>query len=150
MKGISLKKQLTVLLAAVALLLVGAVPVSAAPGGIPGPPAGHEKAKDKPAKGADAAVEVDDEATNETQLPAWAKAYGKRIKDEFGAPYGHIQQCAAASAGDADVVDDDVTVPDDDSNKPFECPENLEFPADDLGAKALWVFTEAGLLVVAF
>ncbi len=146
MKGTPLKKQLIVLLATVALLAVGAVPATAAPGGIPGAPATHEKVKDKPAKGAEDVVEVDDELADAKELPAWAKAYGKRIKDEYGMPYGHLQQCAAASA--EDVVGDDNVLDDKESEKSLECPEDLDFPEDAQGAKALWIFTEVGLLVV--
>jgi hypothetical protein len=136
-----MSKRLIVLFATVALLMISAVPVSAAPGGVPGPPPGHDKAKDDtPA--------VDDDEADVKELPEWAKAYGKRIKDEYGVPFGHLQQCA-------DLVDDEPIADaatgddDDEAKKALEsCPEDLEFPEDENGAKAFWVFTEPGLLIV--
>ena len=128
--------------------MVAAVPVSAAPGGVPGPPAGHEKARDDVASD-DADVATDGEE-DVSKLPAWAKAYGKRIKDEYGIPYGHLQQCAGVADVDGDDVDgDDATADDDEPKKALEaCPEDLEFPEDEQGAKAFWVFTEAGMAVM--
>lgn len=121
--------------------MISAVPVSAAPGGVPGPPPGHDKAKDD-------APEVDAEVDDDSELPEWAKAYGKRIKDEYGVPFGHLQQCA-------DLVDDEPIVEaatEDDAEDPKKaleaCPEDLEFPEGENGAKAFWVFTEPGLLIV--
>lgn len=151
MKGNSLRKQLIVLFATVALLMISAVPVSAAPGGVPGPPPGHEKAKDD-------APDVDDGETGVKELPTWAKAYGKRIKDAYGIPFGHLQQCAGIGDGD-DVATDDAAVGDDDAEgdegdkvkKALEAcpdPDTYEFPEGENGAKAFWVFTEIGLLIV--
>jgi hypothetical protein len=145
MKGNPLRKRLIVLFATVALLMVAAVPVSAAPGGIPGPPAGHEKARDDVASdGADATVK---------KLPDWAKAYGKRIKDEYDIPFGHLRQCAGL-ADEEPVAEGDDVVSDDKPKKALEaCPEDLAFP-DENGAKAfaefagLLVFTEDSQLVV--
>lgn len=131
-------KRMIVLMAAAALLMVGAVPVSAAPGGVPGPPPGHEKARD------DVATDSDGEAS---KLPSHAKAYGKRIKDYYGVPFGHVQQCAGVVDGDEAVEgDEDGEEP----KKALEaCDELPEFEVpEENGAKAFWVLTEAGLLVV--
>lgn len=142
MKGNPLNKRLIVLFATIALLMISAVPVSAAPGGVPGPPPGHDKAKDLTPD----VVEEEEADTNE--LPEWAKAYGKRIKDEYGVPFGHLQQCA-------DLVDDEPiaeTATEVDTENPKKaleaCPDDLEFPEGENGAKAFWVFTEPGLLIV--
>jgi hypothetical protein len=138
-------KRLIVLAAAVALLLIGAVPVSAAPGGVPGPPPGHGKSEDKVV-----ADEEPESEGDETGPPEWAKAYGKRIKDAYGIPFGQLQQCAdvdddgtedLAPTGDA-PAEDDVT------KRLDACPADLEFPEGESGAKAFWVFTEAGALIV--
>ena len=153
MKGNPLSKRLIVLLATVALLMIGAVPVSAAPGGVPGPPPGHEKVKDK-------APKVDDGESDVKELPAHAKAYGKRIKDAYGIPFGHLQQCAGVADEEpeaADATEEDITAEDDEKvKKALEaCPEGLVFPNGETGAKALWesveplfVVTEAGLLIL--
>ncbi len=131
-KGNPLRTRIIVLFAVVSLLLIGAAPVSAGPGGVPGPPEGHDKAKEKEA--------TEDGETNGP--PSWAKAYGKRIQDEFGLTYGQLQQCDRANedAGDGSVEP---------SEEPTDCPADLEFPEDERGAKAFWVFTEAGLAIVA-
>lgn len=135
-----MKRRLIVLMAAVALLMVGAVPASAAPGGVPGPPPGHEKSRDDVATDGDAEV---------SKLPSWAKAYGKRIKDHYGIPFGHLQQCAGVADGDV-VGGDDAAGDEDEPKKALEaCPEDLEFPEDQNGAKAFWVFTEEGLAILA-
>lgn len=143
-----MKQRLVTLLAAAALLVVGAAPALAAPGGVPGPPEGHGRT------GSDDAV-VADEGEVESKLPAHAKAYGKRLKDHYGIPYGHLQQCAGI-ADDGDVsegdeaVDGDEAADGDEPRKALEaCPEEgeLVFPEDGQGAKALWILTEAGLLV---
>jgi hypothetical protein len=131
---------LIVLFATVALLMISAVPVSAAPGGVPGPPPGHDKAKDD-------VPEVDDADPAVKELPEWAKAYGKRIKDAYGIPFGHLQQCAGLA--DDEPAAEDATADDDKVKKALEaCPEDLEFPEDENGAKAFWVFTEIGLVIV--
>lgn len=149
MKGNPLRKRLIVLFATVALLMVAAVPVSAAPGGIPGPPAGHEKARDEVApNGHDVTVKT---------LPDWAKAYGKRIKDYFGVPFGHLQQCARVTDEEPVAEGDDVAA-DDEPKKALEaCRDGLDFPDGENGAKAfaesidaLWVFTEDDQLIVGF
>ena len=103
-----MRNRLIVLMATVALLLVGAVPVSAAPGGVPGPPPGHGKSADDAGSG-DVATPDDDVKQNGP--PEWAKAYGKRIKDAYGIPYGHLQQCIRDAAGD-ETVDGDEAVAD--------------------------------------
>lgn len=122
------------LIAAAALLLVGAVPVYAAPGGVPGPPAGHEKTHGNPHDDA-TAPQTDDDATGP---PEWANAYGRRILEEFGMPYGHLQQCADQS----DTTVDQGTEIDDSSDNPnLTCPEEeVQFPEDSPGAKAFWLF----------
>lgn len=129
-----MRKRLIVLLAAIALLLVGAVPVSAAPGGVPGPPPGHGKPADEDIANPDTDVDT-------SSVPDWAKAYGLRIQEEYGMTYGHLQQCAGLS-------DDTNTDVDEVSTVDLECPEDLEFPEDDHGAKAFWVFTQQGMLIV--
>jgi hypothetical protein len=140
---------LIVLFAAVALLMIGAVPVSAAPGGVPGPPPGHEKSRD------DVAPDTDGVEADVKTLPEQAMAYGKRIKDMYdGVPFGHLQQCARVVDGDEAVEDgageDDVADGGDESVKRAleACPPNLEFPVGETGAKAFWVFTKAGLLIM--
>ena len=129
---------------AAALVVFGAAPAIAAPGGVPGPP-DHAKAKDKVV---DDEVVTDDEVVEEDSVPEWAKAYGKRIKDMYGVPFGHLQQCAGIA--DDDVVDgEESSMDDDDPKKALEaCPEDLEFPEDETGAKAFWVFTESQLVLV--
>lgn len=117
-----MRQRVTTIIAVAALLTVGAAPALAAPGGIPGPPPDH-------VRGADNAI-VDDSDAEMRELPEWAKAYGKRIKDTFGLPFGHLLQCGEDSEA-------------------FEaCPEDLEFPEDGHGASAFWIFTEPGLLIV--
>ncbi len=128
-------------MAAVALLMIGATPVAAAPGGVPGPPPGHEKSKGEPAE-----VEEVEDGEIESSVPEWAKAYGKRIKDAYGVPFGHLQQCAGMDDVDPAEDTDDT----EDTKKALEnCPEDLEFPEDGNGAKAFWVFTEDGLAILA-
>ena len=88
-----------------------------------------------------------------SKLPAHAKAYGKRIKDHYGIPFGHLQQCAAAAVDDDGAVDGDEALDgDEDGEEPKKaleaCPDDLEFPEDENGAKAFWVFTEEGLLIL--
>lgn len=151
MKGNTLRNRLIVLAAAAALLMVGAVPVYAAPGGVPGPPAGHEKSHEKShgknATTPDSESETDvdtDTDTDTSHVPDWANAYGRRIIDEFGMPYGHLQQCAdqSAAAGDeAPEVDDAPEVDAAPSNGAVTCPEEpVAFPEDAPGAKAFWLF----------
>lgn len=140
-----------ILLMAAALLVLGAAPAIAAPGGVPGPPPDHDKAKDKVV---DDEVAGDEEVVTESAVPDWAKAYGKRIKDAYGVPFGHVQQCI----GSIDDVDgDDVDGDDvDDPKKALEACEDIltefpnvtEFPEDESGAMAFWVFTESNLLIV--
>ena len=133
-----MKRRLIVLIAVTALLLVGAVPVSAAPGGVPGPPPGHGKA-------ADDAVADDGDEADVKGPPEWAKAYGKRIKDAYGIPYGHLQQCAKAAAddGEAEVDGDDAVADDEEPKKALEaCDEEWVFPEEMEGAKAFWVYVE--------
>lgn len=138
-----MRRRLIVLMAVAALLMVGAVPVSAAPGGVPGPPPDHWKFAD------DTVADEDGEDGDVSKLPAHAKAYGKRIKDAYGIPFGHLQQCAKAAEGDAVVDGDEVVDEDESPKKALEaCPEELEFPADEQGAKAFWVFAEPGLLIM--
>lgn len=147
MKGNPLNKRLIVLFATVALLMISAVPVSAAPGGVPGPPPGHDKVKDD-------APEVDDTESDVKELPAHAKAYGKRIKDLYGYTYGHLQQCAHIA--DEEPVAEDTASEDDEVKKALEaCETDPQFPDDENGAKAfydfnelLFVDTEAGAFVV--
>lgn len=138
-----MRKRLILLMAA-ALLALGAAPAVAAPGGVPGPPPDHDKAKDKVVD--DEAAGDDEVVVEESTVPDWAKAYGKRIKDAYGVPFGHLQQCA----GVADVDGDDSTVDDDPKQALEACPTDLEFPEDESGAKAFWVFveSEAGLPIV--
>jgi hypothetical protein len=150
-----MRERLILLTAVVALLVVGTVPASAAPGGVPGPPEGHGPSVDKPRPPkADADGESKDNGP-----PEWAKAYGWRIQDEFGMTYGHLQQCARAAA--VDGVEGDAAVEseesgDDDSSKFFldDCPVGEEMPEfpEEPGAKALWeafvVATESGMLIV--
>ena len=120
-----MRQRLITLIATLALLITGAVPAMAAPGGVPGPPDGHGK------KGNDSVVEEAEE--DDSKLPEWAKAYGKRIKDEFGLTYGHLMQC-------------------DDEDKASDlCPEEaLEIPEDTHGASAfaIWYFTDEEVLVL--
>lgn len=130
-----------ILIASASLLLIGAAPVSAAPGGVPGPPANHGSSADHGHSADTDVAAPDGDASN---VPDWAKAYGKRIQDEYGMTYGHLQQCAGVSvAEDGDEVSSD----DEDSSKTLDCPDNLEFP-EETGAKAFWVFTEEGMLIL--
>lgn len=138
-----MRRRLIVLIAVTALLMIGAVPVSAAPGGVPGPPPGHAKA-------ADDVVEPDADGDVKGP-PAHAKAYGKRIKDAYGIPFGHLQQCVRAADGEPEVDDADAAESDDAPKKALEaCPDNLEFPDDEHGAMAFWVFVEPGMFLVGF
>lgn len=131
---------------AAALLVLGAAPALAAPGGVPGPPPDHDKAKDKVVEDD---VAGDEDVVEDSSVPEWAKAYGKRIKDQYGVPFGHLQQCAGVADVDGAVDGDEVTVDDDDPKKALEaCPEGLEFPEEETGAKAFWVFTEMGGLIL--
>ena len=139
-----MKRRLIVLIAVTALLLVGAVPVSAAPGGVPGPPPGHGKAAD------DAVADDGGGEGAVTGPPEWAKAYGKRIKDAYGVPYGHLQQCAKAADPEADVDGDEAAADEEEPKKALEaCDESWEFPEEMQGASAFWIFVETeGLLPV--
>ena len=150
-----MRKQLIVLVAAVALLLVGAVPVSAAPGGVPGPPPGHGKSSDD-------VVTDDGDAAKKGGPPEWAKAYGKRIKDFYGIPFGHLQQCARADAavvdGDEGVADEATEGDEEGVKKALEACDDLPeyvFPDDQSGAKAFYqlnemfiVMTDGGLPLI--
>lgn len=132
-----------ILLAAAALTLIGAAPVSAAPGGVPGPPADHGKSVDHKVKTADDGEEPT------SNVPDWAKAYGKRIIDEFGTTYGHLQQCAGVASDSDDSDADQVSDTDGDASRPnLECPVDLEFPEDGNGAVGFWVFTQMGTVIV--
>jgi len=150
MKGNPLRKRLIVLVAAAALLMVGAVPVYAAPGGIPGPPAGHEKSHGNPH---DAAPAPDDDTEATSHVPDWANAYGRRILDEFGMTYGHLQQCANQSDETVAPADEDDTGDEAFGNPNLTCPEGeeeqVQFPEDDPGAKAFWLFFLMSKLVTA-
>ena len=129
-------QRIAILAAAVALLIVGAAPAIAAPGGVPGPPEGHGPDKD---------AVVDHDSVEDSSLPVWAKAYGKRIKDEFGIPFGHLQQCAGLDDDGAPVDGEE------EPKKALEaCPEDFEYPEDTNGAAAffLFVFTDAGAVIV--
>ena len=129
-------RRLVALLAVAALFLLGAAPVSAAPGGVPGPPPDHWKSADN--------GEVDDGDGEAKELPAWAKAYGKRIKDMYGMPYGHLQQCARDMDADAEADAEADGDGEGDENKGPKwhtgCEDLPEFPEDEHGAKAFWVF----------
>ena len=131
-------RRIVVLLSAAALLAVTAVPVSAAPGGVPGPPANKENAVDheKPEK--------DKKAEGETNGPPdWANAYGLRIQEEFGMPFGQLQQCAGVVGAEEGEEEGEKAFLD-------LCPGDVEFPEGETGASAFWVFyTESGLPVVA-
>jgi hypothetical protein len=155
-----MRNRLIVLVATVALLLVGAVPVSAAPGGVPGPPPGHGKSADNTVAGD---VGTPDGEKTKGGPPEWAMAYGKRIKDYYGIPFGHLQQCARAPGdeeadGDEIAADDITGAAEDDAKKALEaCAElpEYEFPEGEPGAKAfamfneaLWVFPESALPIV--
>jgi hypothetical protein len=140
-------QRITILAAAVALLIVGAAPAIAAPGGVPGPPEGRGPDKD---------AVIDHPSVEESNLPPWAKAYGKRIKDEFGIPFGHLQQCAglddgAPVDGDESAEGDEYDEGEEKPRKALEaCPEDFEYPEDTRGAAAFFwaVFTEAGAVVL--
>jgi hypothetical protein len=121
----------TTLLAAAALLMVGAAPVSAAPGGVPGPPPDHGNPHQHQAPAADTGDDL-------PGPPDWANAYGWRIQTEYGMTYGHLQQCAGVSDESATP-----TAETDDVAPQTECPEEavLEFLGDVHGAMAFWVAT---------
>ena len=125
------------LIATAVLLLVGAVPVYAAPGGVPGPPAGHGKV-DHGAVTTDTTVL--DVGTDATGVPDWAKAYGKRIQEEYDMTYGHLQQCARMADGSGDEVTDSTETP---LTAPDTCPTDLQFPDGVHGAMAFWVATHS-------
>ena len=113
------------MIAVAALLIVGAAPALAAPGGVPGPPDGHIQGTDD--------VTVDDADADTTGPPDWAWAYGYRIKAETGLTYGHLLQC-----------NDDVDA--------FEaCTEalivELYFP-EEPGAKVFWTENFGELIAV--
>ncbi|MEN8235305.1 MAG: hypothetical protein ABFR89_10335 [Actinomycetota bacterium] len=124
-------RRVAILISVVALLIVAAVPAFAAPGGEPGPPADHVKGLDD-----DVAEDGDDMGGP----PAWAKAYGWHIKNEFGLPYGHLMMCG-----------DEV------ETLPFDavlCPvESLEIEEGTLGASSFWIWfmekSEAETLLLA-
>lgn len=150
-----MRNRLIVLMATVALLLVGAVPVSAAPGGVPGPPPGHGKSGDN---GPADDVATPEDGEREPGPPEWAPAFGRRIMDTYGIPFGHLQQCIRA-ADDGDVVDGDDAGYDDqeDVKRSLEYCDDLddyEVP-EEPGARAfavfngLWVMPEAGLPILA-
>lgn len=145
-----MRKRTATIIAAAALMIVSAAPALAAPGGIPGPP-------DNPG-GDHAAARGADADSESTGLPTWAKAYGKRIIDEFGMPYGQLLKCSddfVADEGEtAEESDADEGEAAEESEAKFaECPdpEDFEFP-DEPGASALGLalfFTESGELIVA-
>jgi len=136
-----MRTRLIALLAVAALLLLGAAPVSAAPGGVPGPPEDHGKT-------------VDDGDVEAKELPEQAKAYGKRIKDAYdGTPYGHLQQCVRYLDAGAEVEADLDEGEDPQGPEWLEDCESLpplpELDDDRHGAKAFFVvFTEMGEPVV--
>lgn len=153
-----MRNRLIVLMATVALLLVGAVPVSAAPGGVPGPPPGHGKSD--VVKG-DKVTPDGDEKQNGP--PEWANAYGRHIKNAYGIPYGHVQQCLRAAPGDTAADGDEVAAGDEVSDdgeagvkKALEnCPEADRYMVPEgPGAKAFWTaneflfITEGGLPIL--
>ena len=119
-----MRQRVVTMIAVAALLIVGAAPALAAPGGVPGPPADHVKGADD--------VAVDDAGADMHGPPEWAKAYGWRIKDAFDMPYGHLVQCNKEVGAYEDWdCPTDVEFPD------------LEFPEDNPGAKAFWEKNES-------
>jgi hypothetical protein len=134
-----------ILIAASVLLVVGATPVLAAPGGVPGPPADHGNHGKQ-----DTEVVAPDGDGTTSNVPDWAKAYGRRIQDEYGMTYGHLQQCAKTTDSSDDTQPVDLSTATDDGSVTTltACPEDLQFPEDGQGAKAFWVFTEQGMLIL--
>jgi hypothetical protein len=142
MKGNTLRKRLVVLATAATLLMAAAVPAYAAPGGVPGPPPDHEVSHGNPHQDA-TTPDADGETSH---VPDWAPAYGRRILDEFGVTYGHLQQCTDQSAATGDEATD---IDDSPGNPNLTCPEEeVQFPEDAPGAKAFWLFFLLSKLVV--
>ncbi|MEN8114241.1 MAG: hypothetical protein ABFS21_07620 [Actinomycetota bacterium] len=113
-------RRVAILIAVAALLIVAAVPAFAAPGGEPGPPADHVKGLDN---------DVAEDGDDMEGPPEWAKAYGWRIKNEFGLPYGHLMMCG----DEAETLPFDAEL----------CPAlPLEIPPETFGASAFWTWAD--------
>jgi len=145
-----MRKRLILLLAAAMLVLFGAAPVYAAPGGVPGPPAdhgnhGHNAVTDETDDTGDTVAPGD----TTSHVPDWAKAYGRRIIDEYGMPYGHLQQCAGVTVAPGDEASNADEATDEAPRGTLDaCPTDLQFPEVGQGAKAFWLFTELGKLIL--
>jgi hypothetical protein len=81
-----MRRRIAIMIAVSALVIGGAAPALAGrpdnPGGDRGVSADHIGLR---------GGEVGDDIQGP---PEWAKAYGKRILDAYGLPYGHLLQCA--------------------------------------------------------
>jgi len=121
------------LIAVAALVIAGAVPALAAPGGVPGPPNGHGKATVTAPAVADEMPDMDDEVGEMPDMdapPAWAKAYGWRIKNEYGMTYGHLRICATGNEKAQENLE----------CSEFDPPEGFEDAMmDEHGAGGFWV-----------
>lgn len=127
-----MKQRVATIITIAAMLIVGAAPVLAAPGDDPGAP---EDPRGERGVSADHIGGPGDEGDSEVPgLPEWAKAYGKRIIETFGLPYGHLLQC------------------DDDPDAFETCDEALQlvgvldFP-DEPGARVFWMTIGLHLVV---
>ena len=120
------------MIAVAALLIVAAVPALAANGadhGAPGDPGGDRGASTEHISTRGGGSEGD----HETEPPEGAKAYGWRIKDTFGLPYGQLLRCAE---------------PETPSGACLTILEFPDFPEGEDGARAFWVSTGLGPLIV--
>ncbi|NIA03337.1 MAG: hypothetical protein GWP12_02205, partial [Nitrospirae bacterium] len=126
-----------------ALLIAGAIPALAAPGGIPGPPADHGHGTVAAPGHSDVAEAPEAEAPSKIEVsdgdgpPEWAKAYGWRIKNVYGMTYGHIRICATGNEH---------------AQEQLECPDDpgFEFPTETHGASGFWLYfhSENGAVVM--
>ncbi len=122
------------LIAVATLVVAGAAPAFAAPGGEHGAPEGHGHATEKP--------DMDDmvgEMPDMEAPPEWAKAYGWRIKNATGMTYGHIRIC---TTGNENARSEDKC-----AGLDGEWAEDFEFPEDmrGLGAGGFWVLLDGHL-----
>ncbi|MEN8040350.1 MAG: hypothetical protein ABFR95_02500 [Actinomycetota bacterium] len=136
-----MRERVAILIAASALLIAGASPAFAAPGKSEGAGENRGASADHiAARGAHGDSEM-------PGLPESAKAWGKRIIDEYGMPFGHLQQCRDDFVADEEV---EPLEEGEEPKEPRECPEGLVFP-DEPGASAfgMLVFeSESGEIVL--
>ncbi len=141
-----MRQRIATMIAVAALLMVGVAPALAAgrpdnPGGNRGASADHIGVRD---------VEVGGDVDSETPgPPEWAKAYGWRIIDAFGLPYGQLLKCA--DDGEESITPEESVTPEEpEGSEGFASCDDIDpqFP-DAPGASAFWNWNEGILLLAA-